>query len=575
MLKKASKQFLRRSKAIILVLTGTIVWSLVMVRNSLCWDAGCTGGLGFWGANGHDGIWHIALIRSLAKGNFQMPIFSGDSIQNYHIGFDWILSRIVRLTGITPSILYFQVIPPILAILVGVLTYRFVYLWRKSESESLWATFFVYFGGSFGWLVSLIRGQGLEGESMFWSMQSVSTLINPPFALSLITILLGLIYLLKYLKNKSAVNFFLTVFFFGVSIFIKVYAGLLVLTSLLAICICQILKKRDHSVLAIFLAASVISVSLFLPFNKSSSGLISYSPFWFLESMMALSDRFNWQKMYSAMTTYRMGQIWVKAILAYGLSFVIFIVGNFGTRVIALKAVLKKPGKLLSAGPMEIFLFILILAGIVVPTFFVQKGTPWNTIQFFYYSLIFSGIAAGIEVSKLVNKSSPFKGALIAIFLILITVPTTINSIGNYFPGKPQSILPKGEAEALKFLSMQPAGIILTYPFDADKAKTAVAPKPLYLYTSTAYVSAFSGHPIYIEDQINLDIMQYPWHERRQLVENFLNTLDIDYARRFLKENNISYIYWVGDQHARIGDSQLGLTKIYQGGDVTIFKVNE
>jgi len=574
MLKEASKQFLRKSKAIILILTGAIAWSLTMVRNSLCWDSGCAGGLGFWGANGHDGIWHIALISSLTKGSFQMPTFSGDSIQNYHIGFDLILSWIVRITGITPSILYFQVIPPILAILVGVLTYRFVFLWRKSESQSLWATFFVYFGGSFGWLVSLIRGQGLGGESMFWSMQSVSTLINPPFALSLITILLGLIFLLKFIENKSKKNFALTALFFGISIFIKVYAGLLVLASLFTISIWQILKRKEYSFIFIFFLSLFISLALFLPFNKSSFGFVIYSPFWFLETMMVSSDRFNWRKMYSAMTTYRMGQIWVKAILAYGLSFVIFIVGNFGTRIIAFKSLWQKPKKLLSAGPVEIFLFILILAGIVVPTFFVQKGTPWNTIQFFYYSLIFGGIAAGVEASKLVNKISSFKGALIAIFLILITIPTTISSIGNYFPGKPQSVLPKEETEALKYLSVEPAGVILTYPFDADKAKIATAPRPLYLYTSTAYVSAFSGHPTYLEDQINLDIMQYPWHERRQLVENFLNTLDIDYARRFLKENNISYIYWVDGQHARIGDSQLGLTKIYQGGDVTIFKVN-
>jgi len=252
MLKEASKQFLRKSKAIILILTGAIAWSLTMVRNSLCWDSGCAGGLGFWGANGRDGIWHIALINSLAKGNFQMPIFSGNSIQNYHIGFDLILSWIVRITGITPSILYFQVIPPILAILVGVLTYRFVFLWRKSESQSLWATFFVYFGGSFGWLVSLIRGQGLGGESMFWSMQSVSTLINPPFALSLITILLGLIFLLKFIENKSKKNFALTALFFGISIFIKVYAGLLVLASLFTISIWQILNRKEYSFIFIF-----------------------------------------------------------------------------------------------------------------------------------------------------------------------------------------------------------------------------------------------------------------------------------------------------------------------------------
>jgi hypothetical protein len=570
MLKEASKQFLQKSKVAALILIGTVTWSLVMIRSGLIYPYG----MGFWGANGHDAIWHLALITSLSKGIFQMPIFSGENIQNYHIGFDLILSWIVKLTSISPSILYFQVVPPIMAMLLGFLTYKFVCLWRKSKAESLLAVFFVYFGGSLGWLISLIRGQGWGGESMFWSQQSISTLINPPFALSLITILLGLIFLKKYLENKSVLSFCLVILFFGISIFIKVYAGLLVLSSIFIASIWQIIRKKDFSLLLIFIISAVVSVLLFIPFNKSSIGLISFSPFWFLESMMTLSDRFNWQRLYSAMTTYRMGHIWLKAILAYGLAFAIFIAGNFGTRIIAFKALFKKPKIFLSAGPIEVFLFTLILAGIVVPTFFVQKGTPWNTIQFFYYSQIFCGIVAAIVIWQFTKKQSLFKRGTIIILLILITIPTTIASMGNYFPGKPQSILPIDELKALKFLSIQPTGVVLTYPYDAEKAAKAIAPRPLYLYTSTAYVSAFSGQPTFLEDQINLDIMQYSWQVRRQSVKNFLNTSDIFSARNFLKENNIKYIYWLKDQHAKEGDLQLGLTQIFQNDSVTIFKVN-
>ncbi|EKE12274.1 MAG: hypothetical protein ACD_13C00248G0010 [uncultured bacterium] len=574
MLKEALKQFLQKSKAVALILAGTITWSLVMVRSGLCWNIGCTGGLGFWGANGHDGIWHLALINNFAAGNFQMPTFAGWGIQNYHLGFDLLLSWIVKLTGITPSFLYFQIIPPVLALLIGLLVYKFVYLWRKSEGESLLAVFFVYFGGSFGWLILLFRGQGWGGESMFWAQQSISTLINPPFALSLITILSGLIFLLKYLKNKSTVFLFLTIFFFGISIFIKVYAGLLVLSSILAGSVWQIVKKKGYSLLWIALLSIAVSVFLFIPFNKSSVGLILYSPFWFLETMMTLTDRFNWQKLFSAMTTYKMGHIWLKAILAYSLAFTIFMVGNFGTRIIAFRTLLKKPKTLLSAGPVEVFLFVMILAGIIVPTFFVQKGTPWNTIQFFYYSLVFSGIVAGIAVWNFVKRQPLLKRGLIIILFVLFTIPTTVASMGHYLPAKPQSMLPGGEVEALKFLSGQPRGVVLTYPYDAEKSAKAPAPRPLFLYTSTAYVSAFSGQPVFLEDQINLDIMQYPWSERRKSVEDFLNTFDIDMAKSFLKENNIAYVYWLKDQHARQGDAQLGLTRIFQNGEVTIFKVN-
>ena len=559
---------MQKSK-IALILAGTLVWSLTMVRSGWLYSYG----MGFWGANGHDGIWHIALAESLSRGSLQMPVFAGFGIQNYHIGFDLILAALHKITFIPVVNLYFQIIPPIMALAIGFLTYNFVYIWRKSKMESWLAVFFVYFGGSFGWLVSLLRGQGWGGESMFWSQESISTLINPPFAFSLIIILLGLIYLKKYLENKSAINFFLTALFFGISIFIKVYAGLLVLTSIFVASLWQIFKKKDYSLSGIAIVSAFISLVLFLPFNKSSANLISFNPFWFLQSMLIATDRFNWPKLYSAMTTYTAGHIWIKAIPAYGLAFVIFIVGNFGTRLIAIKSLLRKPAKLLSAGSIEVFIFTLISAGIIVPMFFTQKGTSWNTIQFLYYSLIFGGIAAGIGTGKLIAKLSDFMKGLVITVFILITIPTTFASMNNYFPVKPQSILPTTEVEALKFLSLQPEGTVLTYPFDSDKAAAALPPRPLYLFSSTAYVSAFSGKPIFLEDQVNLDIMQYSWQQRRKSVENFLGEINTSSAQTFLKENKISYVYWVDGQHARIPDVNLGLTQIFKNNDVTILKV--
>ena len=576
MLKKLLLFFSKNSfKKYSLIILGTVSWSLVMVRSGLCWDTGCFGGLGFWGANGHDGIWHIALAESLSQGFGGMPIFAGSGIQNYHIGFDLLLAALHKITLIPIVSLYFQIVPPVLAFFVGLLTYKFVSIWTKSEKASLWSTFFVYFGGSFGWLVSLFRGQGLGGESMFWAQQSISTLINPPFTISLITILLGLIYLQKYSNNRSLINSCLAVLFFGISIFVKVYAGLLVLSSLLAISVWQIIKRKDYSIFWVLMASFAVSLLLFIPFNKTSIGLIVWQPFWFLESMMTYSDRFNWPRMYSAMTTYRMGHIWIKAVLAYGLSFAIFIIGNFGSRIIAFKLLFKNPKKIISAGPIEIFLFTLILAGIIVPTLFVQKGTPWNTIQFFYYSLFFSGILAGIALGRIFDKvKSGTYVIIIGVAVILLTISTTVASMGNYLPASPQSTLPVGEMEALEFLSGQPRGVVLAYPYDPEKSAREVAPRPLFLYTSTAYVSAFSGQPVFLEDQMNLDIMQYPWAERRKSVEDFLNTFDIESARSFLKENNITYVYWLKDQHARIGDKQLKMTKIFENDSATIFKVD-
>jgi hypothetical protein len=74
----------------LLILLGSLSWSLTMVKSGLKYSYG----MGFWGPNGHDGIWHIALSESLARGSWQMPMFAGETIKNYHIGFDLILAWI-------------------------------------------------------------------------------------------------------------------------------------------------------------------------------------------------------------------------------------------------------------------------------------------------------------------------------------------------------------------------------------------------------------------------------------------------------------------------------------------------
>ena len=546
---------------------GTITWALTMARSGLCWNDGCTGGLGFWGANGHDGIWHIALSESLSKGSFLMPIFSGQGIENYHIGFDLLLALFHKISFIPIPNLYFQVIPPVLAFLVGLLTYKFVLLWTRSEKASLWSTFFVYFGGSFGWLVSLIRGQGWGGESMFWSMQSVSTLINPPFALSLVFLLAGLVLLLKLDEKFSRWIFLLCVLSFGILIEIKVYAGILALGGLMVAGVYSLIIERKSLIIKVFFTALIISFAIYIPFNKLSGSLIAWQPFWFLESMVGASDRFYAPKLAEAMLAYKSQPVIGKFVLAYGLTFVLFIVGNMGTRILFLLRKIRLNDKV------EILIYPIIAAGIIIPTLFVQEGTPWNTIQFFYYSLFFTSILSGVVIGKW-TKSSRLS-AFIKTLVILLTIPTTIFTLKDvYLTEKPPAVLPATETEALNFISRQPDGVVLTYPFDEVKSKNAVSPSPLSEYVTTAYVSAFSGKQVFLEDEMNLDIMQYPWRERRSLVGNFLNTLDIDSAKTFLEENNIKYVYWLKDQHARIGDKELNMTLIFSNSDVTVFKVN-
>ena len=560
---------------IITFIVGVLLWSLTMVRNGLNYPYG----VGFWGANGHDGIWHIALAESLSRGSLDNPVFSGFALKNYHLGFDLLLALLNKITSIPISILYFQILPIIFSILIGILVYKFVYEWRRSTNESLWALFFVFFGSSFGFVVTYLRDRVITGESMFWSSQSSSTLINPPFALSLIFILWGLLFLIKYLKNSSIKYFILIALMFGLLIQIKVYAGLLVLGGLFLVAIYNITFKRSPKILYLFLSSILISILLFIPFNKEASNSIQWQPFWFLETLMSYSDRLGWEKFYSAMTTYKMGKIWLKGIIFYGISFIIFIIGNMGLRIIGFDFVVRILKRKEKINDVMIFIFSILIAAILIPMFFVQRGTPWNTIQFFYYYLFFFSILAGISMSLLLEKLKYVFRRFLIIFILLFTILGVWSTMQHYLPLMPQAKISTLEMEALDFLKDQPQGVVLTYPFDAIMAKQAESnpPRPLFLYESTAYVSAFSQKDVFLEDEVNLNIMGYDWKKRRQDVLDWYEESDEKKARQFLKDNNIAYVYWLKNlpgntyQHAYLGDSQLGLTKIFENKEVTIF----
>lgn len=567
MFKNWLKIFLRNNTtaSIALIVFGSIVWSLTMVKSGLVYSYG----MGFWGPNGHDGVWHIALIESLSKGTWQMPVFAGEIIKNYHIGFDLLVAWIHKITLIPVNTLYFQIIPPILALFIGIFSYKFVYTWRRSKPQAFWATFFVYFGGSLGWIVTLFRNGNIGGESLFWSQQSISTLINPPFALSILLMFLGLQLLIKGVKRNDKKLLTTVTFIFGILIQIKVYAGLLTLGALLLAGLWNMLKRRGITVIKVFTGSLVISLLLFLPVSREASATVVFKPFWFLETMMGFSDRFYWPRFAEAMVNYKLAGNLIKGIPAYTVAFFIFIIGNFGIRLVKDIWIFKKLKDFKNLYFVDVFVFSVITAGIILPMFFIQKGTPWNTIQFMYYSLMFSGVLVGIALGEFIERISiTVVQTTVVSVVILLTIPTTVATLRHYFPARPPAKLSNEELEALKFLAMQPEGVVLTYPFDQSAANAAVdnPPRPLYLYESTAYVSAFAKKPVYLEDEVNLDITGYDWTDRREKVVNFFDQPN----ENFISENNIRYVYLVKGLSEKSVQTA-GFEKIFVNNEVEIY----
>jgi hypothetical protein len=260
------------------------------------------------------------------------------------------------------------------------------------------------------------------------------------------------------------------------------------------------------------------------------------------------------------------GIIGPRLIAIYLFSIGVFYLGNFSWRLLGLLSL--KSFKNCLKLPLIFTIFITAL----IPLFFIQKGTSWNTIQFLYYSLFLSNIFLTIFLVKL--KPNKFNKILYLIILIT-TLVSSWETVNRYLSNPAPANLPKAEIEALNFLKNQTGKIVLTYPYNKYIKENMATPIPLYLYETTAYVSAFSYKQVFLEDQMNLDITGFNWKDRLTEEEKFFYTDNKFFARGFLLNNKIDYLYLVNDQNFQLSLEDLQIEKIYDKSQIRIYKVRK
>lgn len=500
-----------------LIVLGSVYWSLPLIRSGLVYG----GEMYFWGANGVDGVWHISLAKSLARGSFSLPIMSGAVIENYHIGYDLLLAMLHRATLVPMSILYFQVAPVVLSALIGILVYNFVYSWKNSVSGSLFAVLFVYFGWNFDAIAHLIKFGVLGGESLFWAQPAGLTQVNPPYALSLVVILLAFNALQKNNLKADLIASLL----FGILFQIKAYAAVVVLASLLAGSIYSYFSNKSFRVAKIFILSLSINISLYL-LSVGNGSLLIFKPFWFLETMMSAGDRLGWTWMADFMINSKTSGLWYYAVPAYIVALLLFWYGNMGIRFIAEFYIAKKAiNKNYDLN--DVLLFSAIIAGFILPLFFIQNGTNWNTIQFFYYSIFFASIISGIvfsEIVRIVKKNH----ARVLVYTLLVSMAFSAASLLKpYLASQPSTKISASELEALEFLERLPEGTVLS----------------VNLKYTPANISAFGDKDVYLEYEGNLDIMGIDYSSRSENIKKITEEKDKMFLKNIIHEAGISYVY--------------------------------
>ncbi len=146
-------------------------------------------------------------------------------------------------------------------------------------------------------------------------------------------------------------------------------------------------------------------------------------------------------------------------------------------------------------------------------------------------------------------------------------------NIQRYLSNPAPAALPNSEIEALEFLKNKPDSLVLTYPYNKYVKDNFQTPISLYAYETTSYVSAFSHQTVFLEDEMNLSITGFDWQSRKNSSLEFFTTDNEYLARGFLVNNQIDYIYLVGDQKINLSESQLQINQVFNNGQVKIYQV--
>lgn len=531
------------------------------------------GDLSFWSAHGHDGIWHIELMKILQNGfPLQNLSFASERLVNYHFFSDIAPSFFARFFYLNPFDLYFRFFPLLYSLLLGLSSYILSEKIFGNQKSALWSVFFIYFGGSFGYFITLARDKALGGESIFWSSQIQSSIGNPPEIAVLVIMLTALIFLKDYFKKPTNKLFLVIALLLGVSAVFKIYAFLVFGLGLGLIGFWNLMKKRDWHLSLLTFVSGALALILYSPNSSSSQFSLIFEPWWFIRTMVVATDRLNLLDWELRRQTYLVENNLKRVIHLELSAFLIFLFGNLGMASLGFIKFFSQ----LKNSIKDSFSALLVLVALIsfcLPLLFLQKGVAGNSIQFMHYFLLIFNILAGGSVVLILTKIK-FKSLrlLLSFLIILLSIPTQVGLIYQFYKGRPVSVISKEELVAINALATSTTkNDIILVPLARPNTPHPYSFTPIWAWFDTAYVSALSNRQTFLSDNEQMDILGYPLSPREKLIKEIFATEDLEEFNLLFSKSGANYLYFPHQLKPKVSLDQT-FTLVYQNQSSQIWK---
>ncbi|PIZ62932.1 hypothetical protein COY16_03240 [Candidatus Roizmanbacteria bacterium CG_4_10_14_0_2_um_filter_39_13] len=507
-------------------------------------------GIHFWGVHSHDSMWHLEIANvAFLTFPFQVPTFSGGVLSGYNILMDIVLYGF-SLIGIPSIITLFKIVPIVWFFFYTLLTISFARKIRDTKQFILLSLFFVYFAGHLGYFLQLYHDGSIFKGSQSFSLQSMTSLLNTQFALTL-PMILAQLALLKS-KSRSLISVItmgvLTFFIFGLKFYGGVISSLILFFYLLDWMIeKKTITKLIKPVIMFFLFTSASIILFYNPFQASQTGSIFiFSPFAIVHSMIEAPNMVYLRDMVNA-RYYLYEQGWSPRLLYIELlSTFLYVFFNFGVRFIGIIYIFIRA--LVRRTRFEMYLLGLVFASIALSVLLIQKGDWWNTVQFGYYGIFISNFMIVIMLDDMIRTFGK-KSLIIVISIIILAFPATLQTV-NAFTKSDTLYISRQELQAMKYLKNKPDGVV----FNSFLATDGYS---FLDYRTSGYVAAFTDKQVYFGHMGPLNIIGVPFRERWEAIKN--NECDVF--------TNVDYIYYVkGHDDTILNECDTNLIQKFEQG---------
>lgn len=486
-----------------------------------CFTGKC--GTYFWGAHEHDAVWHLALVEvAFSSLPFRFPVLLGQQLGGYNYLLDFII-HIISLSGLSPSVIYFKILPVIWFGVFGYLLHQASRLIRPDRNFSRWAFFFVLFSTSFGVLIQWFKHNTLWGSVGIPTMQGALSMTNPQFMWSICVLLMIWIVV----KKEKLIWTLGMLVFLGLGL--KFY---FIVPALIFICyyvLSLLVSKKIRSAMTVVLSVSIGLIAAYMIFYKGGApGGLIWKPLEIPHQM--IEDKNLWYDQIMVQQRYYIQQLghmfsprlwWIEAKTIFYFIFFNFGLRFFGVIGAALLMIFKRK----SSQQLAPFLFTIVICTLM-PIFFIQRGTWWNSIQFLYYGIFFASILAAEFAWQITHKRHVVFTIGVVIVCILFFIPTNLEVAQLFGSHTGAHYIPDDEVIALRELHKLPYGVVLTQPFSAKDTNI------LADSFDTAYVAAYGGKQVYLADKDQLQLLGVGYEKMQEtLIEDPCSLLaDVQYV---------------------------------------------